>query len=336
MIPRANEFAVSGPALRADLESPAWAGLFRTLEDSQAAFLAREPQFRSAEYRWPHDPLHTWSRVWEYPYVFANLRAWADRRPAGAAAPRVMDFGSGVTFFPFALAARNLHVTAVDTDPVAQRDFLRVARHVPAGPGGVDFILSSPAGIPAADASYDAVYSISVLEHVADPAAALAEIDRVLAPGGLLVLTFDLCLSGRGEISPARFQILKQRLADRFAWVHPAREADAAAWLRSGNGSYPSMSGRTVRDRLRRGARNAARRLLGRTPDVPAEYACIGAVLQKPGVAATRAEGNVHRVPFRRVPLAACPPVPYELHTGGQAASGTPMGGRSDATRCCP
>jgi hypothetical protein len=32
-----------------------------------------------------------------------------------------------------------------------------------------------------------------------------------------------------------------------------------------------------------------------------------------------------YRVPILRVPLAACPPVPSEQHTGGQAASGTPV-----------
>jgi len=42
-------------------------------------------------------------------------------------------------------------------------------------------------GIPAADAELDAVVFADVLEHVDDPSATLAELRRVLRPGGLLV-----------------------------------------------------------------------------------------------------------------------------------------------------
>lgn len=42
--------------------------------------------------------------------------------------------------------------------------------------------------LPFADAAYDVVYASHVLEHVPDDAAALAEIRRVLAPGGIAIL----------------------------------------------------------------------------------------------------------------------------------------------------
>ena len=44
-------------------------------------------------------------------------------------------------------------------------------------------------GIPFADASYDFVFCIEVLEHVPNPFAALGEINRVLRDGGVLVVS---------------------------------------------------------------------------------------------------------------------------------------------------
>jgi SAM-dependent methyltransferase len=43
--------------------------------------------------------------------------------------------------------------------------------------------------LPYADGTFDAVVSDQVLEHVRDPAAAVRETIRVLAPGGLLIHT---------------------------------------------------------------------------------------------------------------------------------------------------
>jgi SAM-dependent methyltransferase len=53
-------------------------------------------------------------------------------------------------------------------------------------------VIASLADLPLADASFDAVLCTQVLEHVDDPAAVLAELHRVLRPGGGLWLTVPL------------------------------------------------------------------------------------------------------------------------------------------------
>ena len=53
-------------------------------------------------------------------------------------------------------------------------------------------VIASLDALPLADASFDGVVCTQVLEHVANPAAALGELHRVLRPGGRIWLTVPL------------------------------------------------------------------------------------------------------------------------------------------------
>lgn len=63
-----------------------------------------------------------------------------------------------------------------------------VAADLPGNPQAT-LTLNADATVPVPDASFDAVMSTQVLEHVADPAAYLSECFRVLRPGGRLLLS---------------------------------------------------------------------------------------------------------------------------------------------------
>ncbi|MDJ0822836.1 MAG: bifunctional 2-polyprenyl-6-hydroxyphenol methylase/3-demethylubiquinol 3-O-methyltransferase UbiG [Paracoccaceae bacterium] len=96
----------------------------------------------------------------------------------------VLDLGCAGGFMAEALARRGADVTGIDP----ARDALRAARAHAAGEG-LDIRYDEGVGeaLPYADAGYDAVVCVDVLEHVADLDTVLAEVARVLKPGGLFL-----------------------------------------------------------------------------------------------------------------------------------------------------
>ena len=197
-----NLFEYSGLANKEDLNSELWSKTFQILEKYQESFVSLKPF--PEKYPWPKDPLHSWSRAWEYPYVYYHLQNLTDKQNQ-----TVLDIGSGVTFFPFAVKALGFgKVIALDTDQtyVESYEALNVAKGVE---GSVEFQLGSALKLPFSKNSIDLVYCISVLEHIPNSSLVLDEIYNVLKPGGRLVLTFDLDLMGGLELSPSEFNNLK-------------------------------------------------------------------------------------------------------------------------------
>ncbi len=139
---------------------------------------------------------------------------------------RLLDFGAGTGTFARRLAAQGADVICVEADAQLraelERNNLRTA--------------AATSDIPSE--SMDVVYSFNVLEHIADDEAALAELRRVLKPGGQLLLyvpAFMILYSGMdrrvGHLRRYRKQPL-QRLALRAGFaVDDVRYADSLGFL---------------------------------------------------------------------------------------------------------
>jgi ubiquinone/menaquinone biosynthesis C-methylase UbiE len=93
----------------------------------------------------------------------------------------VLEVGCGAGRFLRALAAARPGLALAGCD-VSRATLARLAALAP----GIETRLASADAIPARDAEFDAVLLLDVLEHVAEPRAMLAEIRRVLVPGGVL------------------------------------------------------------------------------------------------------------------------------------------------------
>jgi len=234
---RRSVFHRSGLAALSDLNSPEWRDIFSALDREQQLFLKHESAFRSPEYGWPRDPLHNWSRQWEYPYVYHHLRRLGEER-TDPIPPRVIDLGSGVTFFPFALAKLGFDVVCSDIDPLCERDLNRAIPRVEHSPGHVSFRLSKGSRLPFEDCEVDVVYCISVLEHIPNFECTVREMARILKPKGLLLLTVDLDLRGDLELGVKQQQRLVHTLGEYFEFDCPEVTLHPADVLNSVNGPF--------------------------------------------------------------------------------------------------
>lgn len=235
-------FDRSGLAALSDFNTLEWKSIFSQLENDQVAFLKNEAVFRSKALSCSHDPLHQWSRVWEYPYVYHHVKKLKMSLPEHNKLQNIVDFGSGVSFFPFSIAKLGFHVNCIDIDPVCEKDMNRAKQLTECLPGKVDFLLATGLKIPLEDQSVDGIYCISVLEHIEQFEKTVKEMARILIPGGLLVLTFDLAASGLAEIKADRFKCLQNVLFTYFDFKEQETTIHPVDLLHSSTGPYPIHS----------------------------------------------------------------------------------------------
>ena len=138
------------------------------------------------------------------------LRVLADRMD-GAAHREILDYGCG-TGTMLGHLTRFGHARGVDADAAAvefcRRRGVADVQHVPPGP------------LPFADATFDLVTALDVIEHIVDDRAALAELQRVLKPGGTLLVAvpaMPFLWGPQDEISHHERRYVARQLRERLS-----------------------------------------------------------------------------------------------------------------------
>jgi 2-polyprenyl-3-methyl-5-hydroxy-6-metoxy-1,4-benzoquinol methylase len=118
-----------------------------------------------------------WRSAGQKPILDRTRLRWLSRYVDGG---RLLEIGCGLGQFA-TVAGRRFNVLAADLVPAVV--------HEAAAASGASGIAASASALPLADATIDAVCCFDVLEHLETPESCLAEVRRVLRPGGIFFIS---------------------------------------------------------------------------------------------------------------------------------------------------
>lgn len=146
----------------------------------------------------------------------------------------VLDVATGTGLVARELAARNLRVVGLDQSPaMIARGFEEIGR---AGiEGRIRLVLGQAQALPFADEAFDSVTFTYLLRYVDDPGATIAELARVLRPGGVMAgLEFH---EPQDPWLRAGWLAYTRTVLPAAGWLR------SPAWFRTGMFLGPSISG---------------------------------------------------------------------------------------------
>ena len=134
---------------------------------------------------------------------------------------RVLDAGCGLGEVSRALAqivAPNGRASGVDLNA----EHLALARQRASGLGNVEYRHADITSLPFEDASFDAIYSERVFQHLRHPQTAMGELFRVLRPGGSIVVADADHLATVVDADDRELAERIQGISARLGSVNPA------------------------------------------------------------------------------------------------------------------
>jgi len=156
-----------------------------------------------------------WSKVWEYPWLWFNCLSkqdWQDKY--------IVDIGSEIGPLPWFLATLGARVTLIETDSQWTDIWLKLREKLQVD---VTWHVVNDESLPIPDACADVVTTFSVIEHQPNKGRAIDEVVRVLKPGGLFAISFDICEPEMGMTFPVwNGQALTMQQFEEIVWLHPA------------------------------------------------------------------------------------------------------------------
>ena len=188
--------------------------MFHEMESFNNEFIKRNPHALTTDHT-VADGFHTWSRQWEYPFTYSYIRQYLSEKVHADDEVRILDAGSGYTFFPYYLSEKypNCKMDCCDRDVSLAQLYLQANKK---RTSSVDFEVHNLANMGYEDNFFDIVYCISVLEHTENYGDIVKEFKRILKPEGLLVLTFDISLDRRAKITKGICQNILNELGKYF------------------------------------------------------------------------------------------------------------------------
>jgi len=192
---------------------------FRFMERFSNVFLRKnKPYLRKYSLRWTSDPLHNWSRQYEYLYVFEEIRKFLKLKKNKELS--ILDAGSGITFFPYFLYDQipKVQMHCCDYDASLEAIYRNINRDMKNAP---HFIHADIRKLPLKKEAYDIIYCISVLEHTEEFDKIVREFKRALKPDGILILTFDIAINDLGDIPRSKVFTLTESIMKEFELSEP-------------------------------------------------------------------------------------------------------------------
>jgi SAM-dependent methyltransferase len=156
-----------------------------------------------------------WSKVWEYPWILLN--GLEDVVRPGV---KACDLGSELSSVPWYLASLGADVAIIETDP----QYISLWEEIRRKTGWkVEWSIVNSEILPFESDSFSVVTSFSVIEHQTNKEKAIAEVVRVLEPGGIFGISFDICEPERGMSFPEwNGRAITMKEFERLLWNNPA------------------------------------------------------------------------------------------------------------------